>query len=593
MKNKLLVLSLVSFIAINQDVNADTVDFLFGSGSFGRKASPIGDCRNIIQRFIENKKFTKDESWKKRVITERNKSFLNDKDLIDEIKYRDEKLGIVGSKFSKEFDTRFYFTATSKPDANGNIPMVDKEAKALVIYFHGSGTSKASGSNFAGKMNSLSKLGYSSLSFDLPFHAEGSRNPMLAQSKEFADYVDKIVQSVRVEGQPVILVGHSFGPDIMAEFITRHPYGADALVMLSPGGFDKVTSKWFADKTVNMTKIFGEVEANNDGGRWAGMVTNGRTWSNPKAPGRVDPTVANPKLKLYVVSGDKEEYIPGELDADGLPTSKPRDYDVSKAFHSYFKNVDVTIEPGVGHYIFAHSDAEGQDVVLRSILKANNESILEEKALKKAYSEKVQRSVVDMFAIKYSKDVFFKSFIDEQAALEKLAPEAFLAKMVSENDTKNAQNLMKIFDDLVRFRMEELNKHIKATENWAPDFFQANKEEIDALGSKGHDGTRVQSKYFTYIEQNSNLAEHYKVDKALLTAKEQELKKLLAEKANKNPVSILQARYAKETFLKEFIEEEASKLGKSADELIESIVSTSDAKQAQQLIRAFDMSKTK
>jgi hypothetical protein len=118
MKNKLLVLSLVSFIAINQNVNADTVDFLFGSGSFGRKASPIGDCRNIIQRFIENKKFTKDESWKKRVITERNKSFLNDKDLIDEIKYRDEKLGIVGSKFSKEFDTRFYFTATSKPDAN-------------------------------------------------------------------------------------------------------------------------------------------------------------------------------------------------------------------------------------------------------------------------------------------------------------------------------------------------------------------------------------------------------------------------------------------------------------------------------------------
>ncbi len=38
--------------------------------------------------------------------------------------------------------------------------MVDPEAKAVVIYIHGSGTEKASGINFAGKCNTLARLGY-------------------------------------------------------------------------------------------------------------------------------------------------------------------------------------------------------------------------------------------------------------------------------------------------------------------------------------------------------------------------------------------------------------------------------------------------
>jgi pimeloyl-ACP methyl ester carboxylesterase len=583
MNSKLLVvLVLLSVSPIQQNAKADTIDFLFGAGSFGREASPIGDCRNIFQRLIENKKFLKDNSWRNRVVVERKKNFLSDVDFVDEIKYQDEKLGVVDSRFSKEFDTRIYYTSTAKPLADGSIPVVDKESKALVIYFHGSGTAKASGSNFAGKMNALAKLGYSAVSFDLPFHAEGTRNPLMTQTKEFADYVDALVRSIRVPGQPVILVGHSFGPDVMAEFITRHPHSADALVMLSPGGFDKVTTKWFADKTVNMTKTFGEVEANNDGGRWAGMVTNGRTWSNPKAPGRVDPTVANPKLKIYVVSGDREEYIPGELNSDGLPTTKPRDYDVASVFKSYFHNVDVTIEPGVGHYIFAHEDKDGQDVVLRSILRAGGESIKDEKAIKKKFSETVTRTTVDQFCNRYSKDIFFKAWLDEQTAAEGKSSKKLLEKLVAENDNKTATTMLKVYDELLRMRLEELNKHIKSTVDWAPEFYAANKEAVDTLGNKGVDGTRIQAKYYAFLKEQTEqkIAENALVDKQVIIQKELEIKKMMSEKNNRNPLTILATRLEKESQFQKFMEAKAQEQGMTTAQLMEKLTSTSDMKQA-------------
>lgn len=595
MQKRLLVLSLAVFASLTQPAHSNVVDFVFGAGSFGRPSSPIADCRNIVQRFIQNTKASKDTTWKNRVVKERAGNFLNDKDLIDEIKHRDEKLGVVNSKFIKELDTRLYFSATGKVDQNGEIPLVDKDAKALVIYFHGSGTSKASGANFAGKMNALAKLGYASVSFDLPFHAEGSRNPALRNTKEFAEYVDKIVRSVRNEGQPVILVGHSFGPDIMGEYVTRYPFGADAVVMLSPGGFDDVTSKWFADKTVHMTKAFGDFEANNDGGQWAGQVTSARTWSNPKAKGRIDPTVANPKLKIYVISGSREEYIPGELDSEGLPTSKPRSYDVEKAFKSFFKNVDVIIEPNVGHYIFAHEDAQGMDVVLRSILRANGESLLDEKAIKKKYSETIQRSAVELFVLKYSRDLFFRDWVDAQAKAEKINPKEFIKAIVKNDDSKAALKLSKIYDELMKFRMDELVKHIKNTETWAPDFYQANAKEIELLGTKGYDGTRIQSKYFAYLEESKNpeLAEHYQVSREVLLAKEMEIKKSLTDKVTRTPVTIVSTRYAKETNFKAFVTTLAAKDGKTADEYIAAIVAASDDKAAQDLMKAYELTRVK
>ena len=492
------VLLLASLVSAGT-ANANTLDFIFGSGSFGRKTGTTGDCGNIIQRYLENRRFAKDTTWKNRVVTERDPNYLNDMEYMDETKYVNSTLGLVDTKFVKEFDTQIYFTPTGKPGLDGVVPMVDPEAKALVIYFHGSGTMKASGVGFAGKMNSLSKLGYSSLSFDLPFHRLGSKNPALADAKNFAAYVDSIVQKYKVPGQPVILVGHSFGPDVIAEYITRYPHSVDSAVLVSPGSFDKVTTKWYNEKTTKMD--FGDTEMNDEGGRWAGMVTNGKIWSEPKAPGRVDPTIANKDLDIHVITGDREEYIPGELNAKGMPTEKPREYDVQGAFNQYFSRVDVTVEPGVGHYIFNHKDPQGQDVVLRSVLKANGESLLNEKEIKKAVAQRMaSRQSQDVLALRYSKEPMFQKWVDAEAKKQGTTGIELVKTFMKTEDKKAAQGMLTNYMTVERQRMEALNKNIKATANWAPDFYNENKAAIDTLGDKGLDQTTIQAKYLNYLK---------------------------------------------------------------------------------------------
>jgi pimeloyl-ACP methyl ester carboxylesterase len=492
----ILVTLLLSAVASH----ANTIDFLFGAGSFGRKTGTTGDCRNLIKRYVENRKFYKDETWKDRVVNERAPNYLSDIDYMDETKYTNSTLGIVDTKYVPEFDTQIYYTPTAKPLADGTIPVVDPEAKALVIYFHGSGTKKASGVGFAGKMNSLSKMGYSSLSFDLPFHQLGSMNPALANSAEFAAYVERIVQKYKVAGQPVILVGHSFGPDIISEYITRYPKSVDAAVLVSPGSFDKTTSKWYSDKTSKMD--FGDTEMNEAGGRWAGAVTNGKTWDRPGAAGRVDPTKANPDLDIYVISGDREEYVPGELDAvTGKPTTKPRGYDVQGVYNNYFSRVDVRIEPGVGHYIFNHRDDQGQDVVLRSILRANDESLLDEKELRRLASARfANRPSYETVALRYQKEPFFKTWLDQVAKEKGTDGIALIRTMMRTDDKKGGQDLLVNYMTVERQRMAELNAHIRSMETWAPDFYKENKVAIDALGDKGADSTVIQAKYLAYIK---------------------------------------------------------------------------------------------
>jgi pimeloyl-ACP methyl ester carboxylesterase len=497
--NKTLFLLVAIFSVSTTPAQANTLDFLFGAGSFGRKHSPIADCRSLYGRMRENTAFMKGTDWKNRVVPERSPQFQNDLEYLNEMKYQTATLGLVDTRFSKEFDTRFYYTSTAKPRPDGTIPMVDPEAKAVVIYIHGSGTEKASGINFAGKCNTLARLGYACVGFDLPFHRDGSRNPGLANTKAMAEYMDSIVKHLRNPNQKVILVGHSFGPDIIAEYISRYPFGVDGAVMLSPGSFDKVTKKWFANKTVYMDKTFGDVEANNFGGRWASMVTRDNIWNDPKK--RLDPTIENPNLKAIVVSGDKEEYVPGELDKAGYPTDKPRTYDVKKVFNTMFKNAEVTIEPGVGHYIFAHNDANEHDVVLRSILRANNESLNDEKAMRSAVVDKnAKRSAGENVAGKFSKDIFFRDWLEREARLKhNMSGQEFVAKVLNDDDKKAANKLLLDFRLVENNRVEQLNKNIARTHEWAPIFFEKNRAAIEKLNERGFDPSGLHKAYLDFL----------------------------------------------------------------------------------------------
>ncbi len=497
-KTKRLAFVLTAFI-FSQTAMANPIDFIFGAGSFGRQAGTTADCRNVIKRYVENRRFLRDETWRDRTVPVRNPQFLDDLEYLEDTRYASSTLGIVDTRFVEEFDTQIYFTATGRPLSDGTIPVVDPEAKALVVYLHGSGTKKASGVGFAGKMNSLAKMGYSSLSFDMPFHALGSRNPALANAANYAEYMNRIIERYRVPNQKVILVGHSFGPDVIAEYITRYPRGVDSAVLISPGSFDHVTKKWYEEKTSRMD--FGETEMNDAGGRWAGMVTRENTWNRVNAPGRVDPTVANRDLDIYVISGDREEYVPGPLDSRGHPTDAPRTYDVAASFQRYFSRVDVTIEPGVGHYIFNHRDAHGHDVVLRSVLRANGESLAQEKELRRVVTDRMaQRPAYDLMALRYSKEPFFRAYVDRLASEQGKSGMEIIQGFRQSDDRRNAQQMMTNFMTVERQRVEALNTNIRNTAQWAPDFYRENRAAIVALGEKGNDQTTIQAKYLALLE---------------------------------------------------------------------------------------------
>jgi pimeloyl-ACP methyl ester carboxylesterase len=392
-----------------------------------------------------------------------------------------EKVGIVRSLFSTEFDTRIYYTATGVPNSHGQIPVVDPKSKGLFIYFHGSGTSKASGVNFAYKMNRMAAMGFSVLAIDLPFHADGSRNRKMTEPEHFYGMMNKLIHHYNPEGLPVYLAGHSFGPDLAAEYFKRYPTDPNlaGVLMVSPAGFNKELADWFNEKTVHMAPLWREIVVNEDGAAWAGMLSSKHSWRTPGTFANPDPTLVNPSVKVKVISGEFEEYVPGELDYRGVPTKTPRDYDFAGAIHQLLARADVTIEPGVGHYIFEHTDRYGNDVIIRSMLEIAGENISNEKQLKTVANFNPLPEPQEL-ARKYARDPFFKAWID---SIPK--GRTTVLKIAAELDVVSARRLLTDFHRYVVINRERaMIQNIISTKEWNPIFYEQNRTEIDSIDLK-------------------------------------------------------------------------------------------------------------
>lgn len=443
--------------------------------------------------------------------------FLSDSDLIRE-KQRLSQFGRVTSEYDSTFKTRVYYPATAKPRPDGTIPRTDPEARALFIYFHGSGTMKASGGTFAYKQNKLAEMGYTSLGFDFPFHKDGPTDPEMAKSDVFMKWLHGLIEAHKNPGQPVYLVGHSFGPDLIAEYLKRYPMGVDGAVLLSPAGFTHELNEWYEKHTTKMQEFWTETESNDAGAKWAGEVTEGFTWSKPVTDQSPDPTVVNPKLKVRVLSGDREEYVPGPLDEKGLPTQEPRTYDFCAALRRFMKNIVCTIEPGVGHMIFAHQDAKGQDVILREVLAVNGDSLDQAKELKAAASARTLTDAQQV-AQRYAREALFRTWVKVKYGADKIK------ELLASGDAKTAQTLGRDFKITMAKRDEALAKNIAKTKEWAPEFYNAHHEDIDAL-PKNLD--RISSDYVKYLE---TLTPEQRAAHAMAT----EEVYALPERTNQNP----------------------------------------------------------
>ena len=433
-----------------------------------------------------------------RNLTERPFDYLNDFDYIREKRLSD-KFGIVKSVFSKKYDTRIYYTATAAPGPNGEPTVVDPNAKALYIYFHGSGTAKASGGNFSYKMNKMAAMGYSVIGMDMPFHGDGSRSNKMANADKFFASLRDMVNEYRVKGMPVYMVGHSFGPDIAAEFMQRYPFDINGADLISPGGFNEVLEEWYENKTSKMAAAWGDTINNDDGAAWAGKISSQFKWRQPRSAKNPDPTLVNPNLRIRIMSGEWEEYVPGELDDQGLPTKTPRDYDVCKYLLTLFANAKCRIEPGVGHYIFEHKDENGHDVILRELLALDDHTPNDEKQLKDEVKARSQGEATEL-AVRYAREIFFKTFVDHSYGGAQAVRQIYVG-----NDVKQARKIINDYNRWVSNQREAaLAENIINTKDWNPGFYAQNQKEIAAIDpKKPRASDPLMIKYYELLEQMS------------------------------------------------------------------------------------------
>lgn len=360
---------------------------------------------------------------------------------IDE-KTRQDIFDRVDSVFSKKFDTRFWFSNThaglkSIEDLN----VIDPEAKAVFVFFHGSGTSQSSGKNFAMLMNSLAKLGFSSVSFDLPFHSDGPLQEKFLNADVFMKWLHQILQKIKASKKPIYLVGHSFGPDVIAEYLTRFPLDVEGALLISPAGFNKVLSDWYDQKTSKM-RFGGEVPENEAGGRFASIISEQFTWNKIRG---VDPTQKNPRLKLHMLSGNREEYVPAPTGGSRRTPIGDNTYDIGAAMKEFFASLDYVIEPGVGHYIFNATDANGHNVVMREILRLAGFDVQMVKQMTTETSKRwMARDYSEKALYLYSFDRNFQSWI-----LSQMRETRFLSLI------KNPENEMKLKSVLDRFTLQQ------------------------------------------------------------------------------------------------------------------------------------------
>lgn len=389
-----------------------------------------------------------------------------------------ESMGVVQTYFDKKFDTQIYFTGTGIPDIRGKAPLIDPEAKAVYIFFHGSGTSKSSGKNFIGNMNTLARMGYSAISFDMPFHAEGPRALEMANSNHFMEWIRSIVLEAKKSGKPVYLAGHSYGPDVIFEFITRYPKTADGAAALSPAAFNDVLKKWYDDHTSKMN-FGGEVAENEEGGRFADISSSQFLWAQKKL---ADPTIVNPNLRVRILSGDREEYVPAPVGGpNGTPIGK-NTYDISIPLRSIMKNAAITIEPGIGHYLFDHTDANGFNVVTRELLQVDNETPENIKKIEDIVRESKKADTPNVqLALKYAQDSIFRSWADLAFG------EGNIPRMAKNQSDANSRKILADFINAQKDREKIIYLKILDTKNTHPDFYQKYKHIFDKVDPKKTD----------------------------------------------------------------------------------------------------------
>jgi hypothetical protein len=403
---------------------------------------------------------------------------------------RSVSVGRVANFYSPKFETRIYHNLLTSVDNKGRVPVISPDARAVYIFFHGNGTMKSSGSNFGAMMNDLATMNLAALSFDLPFHADGPRSEKFKNADHVLEWAREIIQTYKISGKPVYLVGHSFGPDLAAEVMTRFPKLTNGALLLSPAAFDSVLQKWYEDQTVNMN--FGEpVPENNDGALWGSLISEKFNWRDPKK--NMDPSKRNPNLKIRVVTGTHEEYAPAPI---GGPNNTPvgmNTYDIGQAMKKLISGAELVYIKDVGHYIFDAVDSKKRNIILREVVRMYDESFENFNELRTTTDV---TSSTDL-AFRISTDALFSSW-----AISKYG-EKHLNVIINKQLDAIARKIVMEYGLYIDARRMEIMKEIIDYADANPEFLAKYKSLIDQLRAAKKPNTSANPIYLKELESKS------------------------------------------------------------------------------------------
>lgn len=272
-------------------------------------------------------------------------------------------MGNLVSAYDPTLRTRVYFGA-SAPNSRGNMPLIDPNAKAVVLYFHGSGTEKAGGRNFLSRMPALMNAGIAPVSVDLPFHSEGPVDSQFLNIDYFMEWVRKLVQKCQAAGKPIYMVGHSFGPTVIKEYTARYPKDiAGALLISASGSFHPALRWTYQNITTPGMKYIDENLAdstvNELGGKFGDAIEKATTWVKLPAP----------DTRFLFFRGTDDEWFPENRWLPARLGVKqmygPRVVD--EWLQRKFPTAQFEFIEGVGHYIFEVKHPSGRNLILERI----------------------------------------------------------------------------------------------------------------------------------------------------------------------------------------------------------------------------------
>ncbi len=393
--------------------------------------------------------------------------------------YRKQSInGRVFDYYDQKLQTRIYLANNALPKIDGSRPLVDPSSSAIVIFLHGSGTLRSSGKNFIHHMNTLASLNISSIAMDLPFHADGPIGNSFENPKYVTAWLNTIVEAARIQGVPIYLLGHSFGPSLAMQYMYDYPHAINGALLVSPVAFNRDLQNWYSKETSRM--LLGESQPIEPtmGGLWGDrMLTQ---FSSHLNPGVGDPTLINPNLRIIALTGDREEYAEAPLGGRrNLPIGK-NTYSIPKALDKMFSRIKTVLAENIGHYIFKHTDEQGRNYVMRELFNLIELNPENEKQLTIDVQRylNIERLAEERLWAKYHTDSIFKSWIDDHGLFRAIS-QIFL-----KGKSTVAANILEEFKKANEDRKKEIATNVIqfAKDNNLEQRFNSDIADIKLLG---------------------------------------------------------------------------------------------------------------